>query len=96
MIIISGFRLYVIPWHAFVTNWHSHGVNWHWKLNSVFAQIFSHGVYGGEVKIGLDKLCELDTVGQETFRLEDGKLKIWKILLENIYKNHIVLSRNLC
>lgn len=45
------------------------------KLRSVFAQLFSEGVYHGEVKIDPDKLQELDTVNQETIKLADGQLK---------------------
>lgn len=45
------------------------------KLRSVFAQLFSEGVYHGEVKIDPDKLQELDTVNQETVKLADGQLK---------------------
>ena len=43
------------------------------KLNSVFAQLFSQGVYSGEMKIDPDKLQEVDTVDQETLQI-DGKL----------------------
>lgn len=45
------------------------------KLRSIFAQLFSEGVFHGKVKIDPDKLQELDTVNQETVRLEDGQLK---------------------
>ena len=45
------------------------------KINSVFAQLFSQGVYGGEVEIDPDKLQELDTVVQDAVRLSDGQLK---------------------
>ncbi|MCX4338617.1 MAG: Rpn family recombination-promoting nuclease/putative transposase [Lachnospiraceae bacterium] len=45
------------------------------KLRSVFAQLFSEGVYHGEVKIDPNKLQELDTVNQETVKLADGQLK---------------------
>lgn len=45
------------------------------KLNSVFAQLFSKGVYGGEVSIDPDKLQELDVANQETLKFEDGQLK---------------------
>lgn len=45
------------------------------KINSVFAQLFSQGVYGGQVYIDPDKLQELDTANQETIPLEDGRLK---------------------
>ena len=45
------------------------------KLRSVFAQLFSEGVYHGEVKIDPDQLQELDTVNQETLKLADGQFK---------------------
>lgn len=45
------------------------------KINSVFAQLFSRAVFEGRLEINPDKLQELDTVNQETFRLEDGQLK---------------------
>lgn len=45
------------------------------KINSVFAQLFSQGVYGGEVEIDPDKLQELDTAVQDTVRLPGGQLK---------------------
>lgn len=45
------------------------------KLNSVFAQLFSKWVYKGKVAIDPGKLQELDTVNQETIKLEDGQLK---------------------
>ena len=45
------------------------------KLRSIFAQLFSEGVFHGKVEIDPDKLQELDTVNQETVRLEDGQLK---------------------
>lgn len=47
------------------------------KLDSVFAQLFSQGVYGGKVSIAPDKLREYDTAVQETVALGDGK---WKSL----------------
>lgn len=45
------------------------------KINSVFAQLFRESVFKGKMKIDPDKLKELDTVNQETVRLEDGQLK---------------------
>lgn len=45
------------------------------KLNSVFAQLFSEGVFGGRIRVDPDRLQELDTVNQETVKLEDGQLK---------------------
>ncbi len=38
------------------------------KLRSIFAQLFSEGVFHGKVEIDPDKLQELDTVNQETVR----------------------------
>ena len=45
------------------------------KINSVFAQLFSGGVFGGRFSIDPDRLQELDTVNQETVKLADGQLK---------------------
>lgn len=45
------------------------------KIRSVFAQLFSEGVYHGEVKIDPDKLQELDTANQETLKLADGQIE---------------------
>lgn len=45
------------------------------KINSVFAELFGKGVFGGRVRIDPDKLRELDTVNQETVKLGDGRLK---------------------
>ncbi|MCI9560022.1 Rpn family recombination-promoting nuclease/putative transposase [Candidatus Ventrimonas sp. KK005] len=45
------------------------------KINTVFAQLFSQGVYGGEVEIDPDKLQEFDTVSQDVISLENGNLK---------------------
>lgn len=45
------------------------------KINSVFAQLFSQGVYGGKIRIAPDKLEEMDAAGQEAIWSGDGKLK---------------------
>ncbi len=45
------------------------------KLNSVFSQLFSQGVYGGKVSITPDKLQEYDTAVQETVAVGDGNRK---------------------
>lgn len=45
------------------------------KINSVFAQLFSCGVFGGRLCIDPARLQEMDTVSQETVRLADGQLK---------------------
>lgn len=45
------------------------------KIPPVFAQLFSRGIFHGEMDIDPDKLQELDTANQETIRLEDGQLK---------------------
>lgn len=45
------------------------------RINSVFAQLFSEGLFGGRMRIEPDWLQELDTANQETLRLEDGQLK---------------------
>ena len=42
------------------------------KIDSVFVQLFSQGVYGGQVEIDPDKLLEFDTVSQDTLTLENG------------------------
>ena len=39
------------------------------KIDSVFAQLFSQGVYGGQVEIDPAKLQEMDTVNQEVLLL---------------------------
>ncbi|MCI9385947.1 MAG: hypothetical protein K1W36_02060 [Lachnospiraceae bacterium] len=45
------------------------------KINSVFAQLFGKGVFGGRVQIDPDSLQALDTVNQETIKLETRQLK---------------------
>ena len=45
------------------------------KINTVFAQLFSQGVYGGKVNIAPEKLQELDTAGQDAVLLSSGQLK---------------------
>lgn len=45
------------------------------KIRSVFAQLFSEGVFHGAVEIDPDKLQELDTAEQETLELADGQIK---------------------
>ena len=45
------------------------------KIDSVFAQLFSQGVYGGQVEIDPAKLQEMDTVNQEVLLLENGEQK---------------------
>ncbi|MCI8672220.1 MAG: Rpn family recombination-promoting nuclease/putative transposase [Lachnospiraceae bacterium] len=46
------------------------------KINSVFAQLFSQGVYNGMVRIDPDKLEELDTAAQEVVQSgDDGRLR---------------------
>ena len=45
------------------------------RINTVFAQLFSEGVFGGRMKIDPNRLQELDAANQETIRLEDGQLK---------------------
>lgn len=45
------------------------------KINSVFAQLFSEGVFGGRVAVEPDRLQELDTANQETMKLGAGQLK---------------------
>ena len=45
------------------------------KINSVFAQLFGKGVFGGRVQIDPERLQELDTVNQESIKLEAGQLK---------------------
>ncbi len=45
------------------------------KIDSVFAQLFSQGVYGGQVAIDPAKLQEMDTVNQEVLLLENGEQK---------------------
>lgn len=45
------------------------------KINSVFAQLFSEGVFDGKISVEPERIHELDTVNQETFKLEDGKFK---------------------
>lgn len=46
------------------------------KLDSVFSQLFSQGVYGGKMSIDPGKLQEFDTAIQETVRLENGEVKM--------------------
>ena len=46
------------------------------KLRSIFAQLFSEGVFHGKVEIDPDKLQELDTVNQETVRLAGYEFKL--------------------
>ena len=45
------------------------------KISSVFAQLFSQGVYGGRVEIDPDKLYEMDTVSQGDIPAADMKQK---------------------
>lgn len=45
------------------------------KMNSVFAQLFSEGVFKGKIRVNPNKLHELDTANQETIKLKDGQLK---------------------
>lgn len=46
------------------------------KLDSVFSQLFSQGVYGGRLTVDPDKLQEFDTAIQETVPLENGEVKM--------------------
>ena len=39
------------------------------KVDTIFAQLFSKGVFQGRIRIDPDKLKELDTVNQESVRL---------------------------
>ena len=45
------------------------------KIDSVFAQLFSQGVYNGQVEIDPDKLQEFDTASQDTIPIEKGEVK---------------------
>lgn len=45
------------------------------KIDSVFAQLFSQGVYGGQVEIDPGKLQEFDTASQDAVSLGGGKIK---------------------
>ena len=45
------------------------------KIDTVFAQLFSKGVFAGRIRVDPKRLHELDTVNQETVRLKDGQLK---------------------
>ena len=45
------------------------------KIDSVFAQLFNQGVFGGEDLIDSDKLEEQDSVIQETIQLSENDLK---------------------
>ncbi len=46
------------------------------KLDSVFSQLFSQGVYGGRMLIDPGKLQQFDTAIQETVQLENGETKM--------------------
>lgn len=45
------------------------------RVDTVFAQLFSEGVFQGRLMIDPDKLKELDTVNQSAVRLENGQFK---------------------
>lgn len=45
------------------------------KIDSIFAQLFSQGVFGGKLVIDPKGLKELDTVNQDTVQVAEGQLK---------------------
>ena len=45
------------------------------KIDSVFAQLFNQGVFGGKCLIDPDKLQEQDSVSQETVKIAKDQLK---------------------
>ncbi len=45
------------------------------KIDSVFSQLFSQGVFGGEIQIDPDKLQEFDTASQETVKNREGEME---------------------
>lgn len=45
------------------------------KIDSIFAQLFSQGVFDGKLVIDPNRLKELDTVNQETVQVAEGQLK---------------------
>ena len=45
------------------------------KIDSVFSQLFSQGVFGGKIQIDPDKLQEFDTASQETVKNREGEME---------------------